>query len=108
MGTSFLMSLAVQVKDQSILSTPFSNGGGQQDYPEIDVVTTPTQEIYLDRDRSRTSTINGEFHWEIRPFALEQIREGYVLSVWGTRRGDRWIADTIIVYVIPTEEAPQP
>ncbi len=104
-----LMSLAVQVKDQSILVKPvIKSQGGQEDYPEIEVVVTSSTEIYLDEtDRNHPTVVNGEFHWTISPFELGQIKEGYVLSVWGSRRGDRWIADTIIVYVIPTEEAPQ-
>jgi hypothetical protein len=106
---SDLEGLAVAVKDNRVFVKPvFKREDGQQDYPEVEVVVTNTTEIYLDEtDRQRPAIVAGRLEFVIRPFDLDQIRPGYILNVWGARRGDRWLAETIIVYVIPTEEAPR-
>jgi hypothetical protein len=100
----------VEVKDNSIFVRPaFKREGGQQDYPPVEVVVGSTTEIYRDEtDRQHPIIVDGKFEWVINPFALDQIEVGYVLNAWGARRGDRVVADVIIIYVVPTDDAPQP
>jgi hypothetical protein len=107
---SDLEGLVVEVKDNSIFVKPaFKREGGQQDYPAVEVVVGSTTEIYRDEtDRQNPAIVDGRLYFVLNPFALDQIRSGYVLNVWGARRGDRWIADVMIVYVIPTEESSEP
>jgi hypothetical protein len=107
---SDMEGLVVAVKDNSVMVTPvFKRKDAQQEYPQVEVVVTNTTEIYLDEtDRQHPNVVDGKFYWVLNPFALDRIQAGYVVNVWGNRRGDRWIADTIIVYVIPSEENPKP
>jgi hypothetical protein len=103
---SDLEGLAVEVKDTSLFISPvFKRTDSQADYPDVEVVVTTTTKIFLDEtDRQHPDIVDGKFYFVIKPFALAQIQAGYVINVWGNRRGDRLIADTIIIYVIPSND----
>ncbi len=107
---SDLEGLAVEVKDNSLFVSPvFKRKDSQGEYPDVEVVVQTTTEIYRDEtDRQHPTIVDGKFHFVINPFPLDQIKAGYVVNVWGNRRGDRLIADTIIVYVVPTDEPSSP
>jgi hypothetical protein len=104
---SDLEGLAGEVKDNSIFVSPaFKREDSQGDYPAVEVVVGSTTGIYLDAtDRQHPKLVDGKYHFVLEPFALDRIEAGYVVNAWGNRRGDRLIADTIIIYVIPTEDS---
>jgi hypothetical protein len=97
-----------EVRDNSVFVGPIYKALGsdqEQQFPPVEVVIGTTTEIYLDQtDRNHPTIEDGKFYWVLTPFNLEQIEVGYVMNAWGVRRGDRIIADTVIIYIIPTEE----
>ncbi len=98
-----------------------SNNSGQSTQEETDSSSGPTVEVvvaqettvYRDktmenvpRPSSGTSTISVQ--QVVEPADISQIAEGYMVQVWGQKRGERIIADVILVMgpVVYTKKGP--
>ncbi len=84
-------------------ATKFSSPG-QSSGPAVEVVITKDTKIWRDITMESMggkppadAQSNLTLQQKVEPAAADQIVQGYMVSIWGQKRGDRLIADEIVV-----------
>jgi hypothetical protein len=83
-----------------VLVSKSSDGtiNAQSDGPSTEIVITQKTIIYRDATFDTHSPVNGEkVQQVIEPFAENQIEKNNIARVWGSKSGDRLIADVILI-----------
>jgi hypothetical protein len=93
----------VEVRDEVIQTEPLEKGNSGQISTLTEIVTTNTTEIYKDETNFDQLTADGMIQRVVVPYSVEELKPGDTLFVWGSNRGDRLVADVILVYVCRTE-----
>jgi len=86
--------MTVGINPDGTLST-----NGNADGPEVEVVIPHTAQVYV--DTTALSSVgapqaDGMIKQTVEPGTVDEIGENTIISVWGERRGDRIIADTVL------------
>jgi hypothetical protein len=72
---------------------------GNADGPEVEVVIPHTAQVYVDTTAltsADAAQADGMRKQTVEPGTVDEIGENTIISVWGERRGDRIIADTVL------------
>lgn len=94
--------MTVGINPDGTLST-----NGNADGPEVEVVIPHTAQVYV--DTTALSSVgapqaDGMIKQTVEPGTVDEIGENTIISVWGERRGDRIIADTVLYMVDATAQ----
>jgi hypothetical protein len=90
----------VEVKDQSFIVQSHSKGRVDPNGPRTEIVIAAGTQVLQDiTNRDASSVVNGKLQQRAAPYTYNLIKVGDVLSVWGSQRGDRLVADDVMVEV---------
>lgn len=80
---------------------------GSADGPEVEVVIPHTAQIYLDTTEFALGG-GSKIKQTVEPGSVDEIGKNSMISVWGERRGDRIIAQTVLYTVTDLSAIPNP
>jgi len=90
----------VAIKDQDFTVQSHSKGSVEQNGPRTEIVIAADTKVYQDITiRDTSSVVDGKLQMRVAPYARNQIKVGDLLMVWGNQRGERLVADAVIVEV---------
>ena len=90
----------VTIKDQDFTVQSQSKGRVEQNGPRTEIVIAADTRVYQDiTTRDTSSVVDGKLQMRVAPYAHNQIKVGDLLMVWGNQRGERLVADAVIVEV---------
>jgi len=93
-----LVGSLVEKKDNSLMTRPQTKGGGEA--PPTEVVVTGDTKLYRNATGDSLTTPpppGTKVQMVVETWTVAQINPGDSLIVWGARRGDRIVADVILV-----------
>jgi hypothetical protein len=97
----------VTIQDQDFTVQSQSKGSVEQNGPRTDIVIAADTRVYQDiTSRDTSSVVNGKLQMRVAPYAHNQIKVGDLLMVWGNQRGERLVADAVIVEVSSATPTP--
>jgi hypothetical protein len=90
----------VAIQDQDFTVQSHSKGRVDPNGPRTEIVIAADTKVYQDvNNRDTSSVVDGKLQMRVAPYAYKQIKVGDVLMAWGNQRGERLVADAIIVEV---------
>jgi hypothetical protein len=90
----------VAIKDQGFTIQSQRKALTSQNVPTTEIVIAADTKVYQDiTTRDTSSVVDGKLQMRVAPYAYNQIKLGDVLTVWGDQRGDRLVAQAVIVEV---------
>jgi len=97
----------VTIQDQDFTVQSQSKGSVEQNGPRTDIVIAADTRVYQDiTSRDTSSVVNGKLQMRVAPYAHNQIKVGDLLMAWGNQRGERLVADAVIVEVSSATPTP--
>ena len=94
-----LVGTVTRTQDNSVFVSPMSKLSSAQPPPEEVVVVKETK-LYRDAtlDNQPPPSQSAHLQQVVEQIPVTRIAPQNVLEVWGARRGERWIADVIVVH----------
>jgi len=90
----------VAIKDQSFRVQSARKASTDQNVPTTEIVIAADTRVYQDITTRDTSTVvDGKLQMRVAPYAPNRINVGDLLMVWGNQRGERLVAEAVIVEV---------